>query len=233
MATNESLSRVSPILIQSRPMQSEPIQAIVFDLGGVLLDWDPRYLYQSYFEKPQEMEEFLSEIDFASWNSQQDQGRRFAEGVADLSARFPHRAALIRAYHRNWERSISGPIIGTVNLLRALKAAGYPLYALSNWSAETFPLAYQKYQFLHLFNDVLISGAVRLVKPDPRIFRLILSKVGLPAKNCLLIDDSPENIAVASKLGFRVAQFSTAEALEKLLRELELLDSSWRLNLIE
>lgn len=197
------------------------------------MDWDPRYLYRSYFQRPDQMEAFLSEIGFAAWNSQQDRGRRFADGVAELSAQFPHRAALIHAYREHWERSIAGPIIGTVSLVRGLKAAGCPLFALSNWSDETFPIAYQKYEFLRLFDEVLISGAVRLIKPDPRIFELMLRQIGYPARNCLLIDDAPANIEVAAQLGFRAVHFSTAEALETLLVELGLLGSSWRRNLIE
>lgn len=212
-------------------VQPDPIGAIIFDLGGVLLDWDPRYLYRSYFEKPEEMEAFLTEIDFASWNSRQDNGRPFADGVAELSARFPHRSALIQAYREHWEQSISGPIAGTVNILRALKAGGYPLYALSNWSEETFPIAYRKYDFLRLFDYVLVSGTVKLIKPDPKIFQLMLHKIGRPAGSCLLIDDSPGNIAAAKKLGFRALQFSSAAALERQLVELELLEPSWRRNL--
>lgn len=214
-------------------MQHAPIRAIIFDLGGVLLDWDPRYLYRNYFQQADEMEAFLSEIDFAGWNSQQDKGRRFADAVAQLSSLFPHRASLIRAYHEHWEQSIAGPINGTVNIVRGLKAAGYPLFALSNWSDETFPIAYRKYDFLHIFDQVLISGAVRLIKPDPRIFELMLRRTGCPARNCLLIDDAPANIEVATRLGFQSAQFTSAEALEKLLIELGLLQSSWRRSLIE
>lgn len=214
-------------------MQPAPILAIIFDLGGVLLDWDPRYLYRSYFQHPDELEAFLSEVNFAAWNSEQDRGRQFADGVAQLSSRFPHRASLIRAYHEHWERSIAGPITGTVKIVRGLKAAGYPLFALSNWSNETFPLAYRRYDFLHLFDHVLISGAVGIIKPDPRIFELMLRKTGCPARNCLLIDDAPANIKVATRLGFRTARFTTAEALEKLLIELNLLQSSWRRSLIE
>ena len=224
---------VSPTLIQSRPMRPESVRAIIFDLGGVLLDWDPRYLYRSYFQHPDDMEAFLSEIDFSAWNRQQDEGRRFADGVARLSAQFPHRASLIRAYHQHWEQSIAGPIEGSVQILRGLKAAGYPLFALSNWSDETFPIAYRKYEFLRLFNQVLISGAVRLIKPDPRIFEMMLQKTGHPARNCLLIDDSPANIEVAAELGFRTANFTGAEALEKLLIKLGLLHRSWRRGLIE
>ncbi len=214
-------------------MQPKSIRAIIFDLGGVLLDWDPRHLYRRYFQQPEEMEAFLSEIDFSSWNSQQDKGRRFSDGVAQLSAQFPHRAALIRAYHEHWERSIAGPIYGTVRIMRGLKATGYPLFALSNWSDETFPIAYRKYEFLRLFDYVLISGAVRLIKPDPQIFELMLRKTPCPARNCLLIDDAPANIAVAAKLGFQTAQFSNPEALENVLIGLGLLKSSWSRSLIE
>ncbi len=198
----------------------QPIQVIIFDLGGVLLDWDPRHLYRRYFEEPAQMEAFLTEVDFAKWNALQDGGRPFAEGVAELSRRFPHRAELIRAYRRDWERSVIGPIEGTVDILRTLKRAGYPLFALSNWSAETFPIAKRQYEFLKLFDYILISGDVKVTKPDPRIFELMRRRTERPPSGSLLIDDSPANIAAAAKFGFRTLLFRDPGQLECELVEL-------------
>lgn len=184
-------------LIESPPMPVQTIKAIIFDLGGVVIDWNPRHLYRRYFESPEEMEAFLSEIRFAAWNAQQDRGRPWAQGVAELSVQFPHRAELIRAYWEHWEESIGGPITGTVEIVRRLKSAGWPLYALTNWSGETFPIARPEYDFLELFEVIIVSGEVGLIKPDPAIFRLALQKTGANAAECLLIDDHAENIAVA------------------------------------
>lgn len=200
------------------------ITAIIFDFGGVLIDWNPRYLYQSYFpNQPQAMENFLAEIDFSKWNAQQDKGRPFAEGIAELSAQFPHHAPLIQAYFDRWDDSISGPINGTVEILRTLKQKGYPLYGLSNWSAETFPRVRKEFSFLELFDDIVISGVVKINKPDPTIFELLLTKIGHPASQCLLIDDTGANIETANKLGFATIQFISPEQLITELQKLNLL----------
>ena len=212
-----------------KPMQSPPIKAIVLDMGGVLLDWNPRHLYKRYFEEPAQMEQFLSEINFAAWNAMQDKGRTFRDGVAELSSLFPHRAALIRAYHEHWEESITGPIPGVAQIARALKSAGYPLFGLTNWSAETFPIAYRKYgDLFKLFDHIVVSGEVHLLKPDPRIFELVIQAAGVPPSRCLLVDDSAENIAAAARMGFETIHFVSAEQLERELLDMELLGPSWR-----
>ncbi len=203
----------------------QSIQAIIFDLGGVLLDWDPRHLYRRYFDAPDEMEAFLQEVDFAKWNALQDAGRPFAEGVDELSKRFPHRAELIRLYQQHWEQSVAGPIDGSVNILKGLKRTGYPVFALSNWSSETFPIAQRKYDFLQLFDDILISGDVKLIKPDPRIFGLMEQRAGCPAPRSVLVDDSAANVAAAQASGFRALLFRGPEALERELTALGILSN--------
>ena len=196
------------------------IKAIIFDFGGVLVDWDPRNLYQAYFpNQPEALNDFLEEVGFAAWNARQDGGRSFAEGVAELSARFPHRAELIRAYAENWTASIRGEIAGTVEILYELKAQGYPLYGLSNWSAETFPLVKDEYAFFKEFDKIIISGEVKLIKPDPAIYRLLLQHIQRPAAECLFIDDSPVNIAAAKELGFQTHRFQSPKALVDDLQE--------------
>ncbi len=204
-------------------MSPSDIKVIVFDLGGVVLDWNPRHLYRHYFDSPEQIERFLSEIGFAAWNTQQDMGRPFAEGVALLSAQYPQYASLIHAYHQHWEQSVSGPIDGTVEIVRALKSRGYPVHALSNWSAETFPTARAKYDCLELFDGILISGDVRVAKPDPRIFEILLERLGHPAQACLLIDDNEPNVAVAARLGFQTVRFESPEQLRSRLHDLRLL----------
>ena len=201
-----------------------PIKAIIFDFGGVLLEWDPRHLYQSYFpDQPQAIEDFLTEINFYDWNAQQDKGRTFAEGIAELSAQFPQHTQLIQAYYDHWEDSITGAITGTVDILHRLKQKGYPLYGLSNWSAETYPRARHDYPFFDWFDDVLLSGDVKLIKPDPAIFKLLLSKIGYLASDCLLIDDSQPNIAAAKSLGFNTVHFESPKQLQAALQHLHLL----------
>ncbi len=196
---------------------------IIFDLGGVLLDWNPHRLYAPFFKSQPEIDQFLREIDFAAWNARQDAGRPFAEGVATLSAEFPHYADLIRAYHENWEDSVPGPIEGTVVLLKRLKQAGHALYALTNFSAETFPIMRRRYKFLQLFEYILVSGEVGMIKPDPAIYRLMLEKIERPASECLFIDDSPANIAAAHGLGFDTIRFQSPAGLESELKERKLL----------
>ena len=201
-----------------------PIRAIIFDYGNVLLEWNPRYVYQRFFpDDPEGMEEFLQEIDFMEWNAQQDKGRTFAEGVAALSRQFPHHAHLIQAYHDHWEDSIGEAYWGTVEMMRQLKAKEYPIYGLSNWSAETFPRVRGRYNFFDLFDDMVISGAVGFVKPEPEIFHILLEKIGRPPEECLFIDDSLPNIQQANTIGFRTIQFQSPSQLQAELMQLGLL----------
>jgi 2-haloacid dehalogenase len=198
--------------------------AIIFDFGGVLLDWDPRYLYQKLFENDADaVERFLSEIGFVEWNLEQDRGRPFAVAIKELTERFPHHADFIKAYDERWEESIGGAIQPTVNLLGALKQAGYALYGLSNWSAETFRRIRHKHPFLDWFDDIVLSGEVRITKPDPRIYAVLLERIGRPAEACLFIDDSETNIAVAEQLGFKTILFKSPAQLEHELTQLGLL----------
>jgi 2-haloacid dehalogenase len=203
---------------------NSPIKAIVFDFGGVLLDWNPRNLYRRFFpNRPQAMEDFLAEIHFHEWNAQQDKGRPFVEGIAELSAQFPQYAHLIQAYYDYWEDSVTGSIPGTVDILCKLKQKEYPLYGLSNWSAETFPRAQMDYPFFDWFDDIFLSGDVKLNKPDPAIFNLLLTKIGRAAPECVLIDDSQANIEAAKGLGFATVHFTTPEDLQTELQRLNLL----------
>lgn len=199
-------------------------KAIIFDFGGVLLDWNPRNLYRRYFQNDTTaMEHFLAEVNFAAWNAEQDRGRTFAEGVQILSKQFPHHRQLIHAYHEHWEESIVGPIHETIDILRLLKHKEYPLYGLSNWSGETFPIARRLYNFFDLFDDILISGEVGLIKPEPAIFDLMLDKIKRSAQDCIFIDDSPVNIAIADRLGFVTIQYTSPSGLETALRTMNIL----------
>jgi len=203
---------------------SQQIHAIIFDFGNVLLEWDPRHVYRRYFPNDEAaMERFLHEVNFMEWNAQQDKGRSFADGVAELSRQFPHYADLIQAYHDNWSDSIGHHLHGTVEIMKQLKKAGYALYGLSNWSAETFPIAREKYDFFSLLEDRVISGEVGMIKPEPEIYALLLQKIGRPAQECLFIDDSVDNIEQAKQLGFATVHFQSSEHLEAELRRMNIL----------
>ncbi len=200
------------------------ITAIIFDFGNVLLEWNPRFVYRKYFPNNEEgMENFLKEIKFMEWNSAQDKGRPFEAGIAILSREHPHRAELIQAYHDHWQDSIGDAITGSVEILKRLKDKDYPLYGLSNWSPQTFPYALSKYDFFDLFDDMVISGYVGHVKPEPAIYELTLEKIGKPASECLFIDDSLANIQQANKMGFKTIRFTSPEKLKQELTEMDLL----------
>ena len=205
------------------------LPAMVFDFGGVLMDWNPRYLYRKLFDGDAgAMERFLEEVDFAGWNLQQDRGRPFAEAVAELTGRFPHYADLIRAYDERWDESVGGPIQPTVDILEMLRKDSYPLYGLSNWSAEKFPIVRARYEFLTWFEGVLVSGEAGMAKPDPSIYTLFLERIGRAAEECLFIDDSQANVAVARRLGFQTIRYQSAAQLEEELVRLGLLSRNGR-----
>jgi len=190
---------------------------VVFDLGGVLIDWNPRYLYRRLFDDADAMEHFLAEVCNDDWNVQQDAGRPFAEAVEAAAALHPDLRPLIEAYWRRWDEMLAGPIPPSVALLEELAAAGDELYALTNWSAETFPIARERYRFLDLFRAIVVSGEERVAKPDPRIFEVLLARIGRPAGACLFIDDSPKNVAAAAALGFDAIRFEDGAKLRDAL----------------
>ncbi|MCC7118019.1 MAG: HAD family phosphatase [Anaerolineales bacterium] len=196
-------------------MTTRKITTIIFDFGGVLLRWNPHNIYNRYFpDQPKEIDRFLAEINFMEWNAQQDKGRPFMEGNAVLSSQFPQYKELIYAYYENWEKSIDGQIDGSVEALRQLKAKGYFIYGLSNWSAETFPTARKLYPFFDLLDDYVLSGEVKMIKPEAEIFHYALKKFGKTAAECLFIDDSAPNIRAAEALGFDVIHFQSAAQLQ-------------------
>jgi 2-haloacid dehalogenase len=202
-------------------MTNDSCDTVVFDLGGVLIDWDPRHLYRSLFcGDHAAMERFLSEVCTPAWNQQQDAGRPWAEAVAMLQKQFPEYDGLIRAYHLRWSEMIAGEMPGTVAILRALHATGTPLYALTNWSQETFPIAEQRFDFLTLFRGIVVSGSERLVKPDLAIYRLLVKRYGLDPARCVYVDDNATNAAAATLLGMRSIHFTVPDALAAELCEL-------------
>ena len=190
---------------------------LVFDLGAVLIDWNQRHLYRQIFSDEEQMEKFLAEVCPMTWNSEMDGGKPFAQGCAERIKLFPQYAKEIDAYRTRWAEMMGGAIEGTVQILRELKAKGYRVYALSNWSAETFPLAQAKFPFLNEFDGAVISGYEKCIKPDPKIYQTLLSRYGLQAQNCIFTDDNPANIAAAQKLGFDAILFTTPQELRAQL----------------
>lgn len=189
------------------------IRAVVFDLGGVLIDWNPRYVYRRMFASEADIDAFMAETGIMEMNASLDAGRPFAEGVAELAARFPHHAAPIRAWREQWPAMLGGAIDETVALLDRLRQGGIPLYALTNWSAETFPVAQARFDFLGWFRHIVVSGEVGLAKPDPRIFDIVLRWTDSAPHQTLFIDDSPKNVEAAKRLGFRTLHFTGAAPL--------------------
>ena len=178
-----------------------PIKQIVFDFGGVLVDWNPRYMYQKYFEDAAAMEHFLEHICSHEWNEQQDAGRTLQEGTDILVAEFPEHEDMIRRFYDQWTEMIGGAIQENVNVLNALEPR-YPLYGLTNWSGETFPWAYEQFDFFKKLQGIVVSGDEKLKKPDPEIYQILLDRFGLKPEESLFIDDNQHNILAADQLGF-------------------------------
>jgi 2-haloacid dehalogenase len=203
------------------------VTAAVFDLGGVLIDWDPRHLYRRLFDGDDvAMEAFLTDVCNASWNALQDAGRPWSEAVTELAARHPEQRALIEAYRARWPEMLGGPIQPTVDILGELRQAGVPLFALSNWSAETYPIARKRFEFLGWFDSVVISGDMGITKPDPRIYHHLLEANRLKAESTLFIDDHVANVEAAAALGFVALPFSDAGALRNDLARFGLLPAA-------
>jgi len=216
-------SSVSPD--RSRAVPDRPT-AVVFDLGGVLVDWNPRHLYRRLFADEAAMERFLAEVTTPAWNLEQDRGRPFADGIASLVRDHPDQAELIDAYWRRWPEMLGDPHQGTVEVLAELRGSGVRLLALTNWSAETYPFAAPRYPFLGWFEAVIVSGDVELVKPDPAIFQLLVDRYGLEPSQTVLIDDTPANVRAAAALGFRAISFTSAPALRRDLVAMGLLPAT-------
>jgi HAD superfamily hydrolase (TIGR01509 family) len=192
---------------------------IVFDIGNVLLHWDPRHLYRRIFADPAEMEWFLAHVCNAEWNLKQDMGRSFAEAVAEASSRHPRLAKEIAAFDRRWHETLPSAIEGSVDILEALAAGGAPLYAITNFNAEKFRETRVRFPFLSRFRDIVVSGEEGVVKPDAEIFRRLTVRNTLDPRTCLFIDDNAVNVAAARASGMEGHHFRTPEALrEDLIR---------------
>jgi 2-haloacid dehalogenase len=200
------------------------IDTLVFDLGGVLIDWNPEYLYNKIIPDEQERKWFLSTICTPDWNEEQDAGRSLQEATEHLVKKFPEHEKAIRAYYGRWKEMLGGPIHETVEIFRELKDRGkVKLYALTNWSAETFPVALELYDFLHWFDGRLVSGEEKVRKPFPEIYKLLIERFRIDPKHALYVDDNIRNVLPARDLGFVGIHFRTPALFKEELQRLGLL----------
>ena len=201
--------------------QNSTIKNIIFDFGGVLMDWNPRYFYKDYFNDDEKMEFFLRNIATDEWNAEQDRGRSLAEGTEILIAKFPEWETEIRAYYDNWTTMLRSDIPENVAVLRKLEHSEYDLFGLTNWSAETFPYALENYDFFKIFDGkIVVSGTEKLIKPDPKIWEVLLERYNIKANESVFIDDNAKNIETAKNLGFVTIHITKETNLAEELRNL-------------
>lgn len=203
-------------------MSIKSITTVIFDLGGVLIDWNPRYLYRKLLADEAQVEWFLANVCTQAWNEEQDSGRPFSEAVALLVDQHPEHEALIRAYDERWNEMVRGPVPGTAAVLDELHAAGVRLLALTNWSAEKFSRA-QQFEFLGRFEGIVVSGAEGVRKPEPAIYECLFARYDVTPSAAVFIDDSAPNVDMGRRLGLHALQFRGAEPLRAELAALGLL----------
>ncbi len=203
-------------------MTAPPAPAVVFDIGNVLLRWNPRNLYRKIFSEPEQMEWFLNNVCDGPWNEEQDKGRAWVEAIAERCGRFPEWQAEIQAYDERWFEMLDGEIVENVRVLEGLKKAGVPRFAITNFSTEKFAIAKAYHRFFAHFDGIIVSGEERLLKPDLRIFELFLERYRLNGLHCIFIDDNEANVGAASKLGMRTIRYTENLDLGAALRALGL-----------
>jgi 2-haloacid dehalogenase len=190
----------------------------IFDLGGVLLDWNPRYLYRKLFDGDEAaMEQFLATVCTTEWNERQDAGRSFVDATRELLPLHADKIELIEAFAKRFDEMIGGVIDGSVDVLAELKQRAVPVYAITNWSAETFPPQRQRFPFLAWFDGIVVSGAEGVIKPDPRIFHILCERHRIAPESAVFVDDVAANAAAASALGIHGIHFRSAEQLRREL----------------
>lgn len=200
-----------------------PIKNIVFDFGGVLIDWNPVYLYKKVFEDKEEMDYFLENVCDYKWNVQQDAGRALAVATAEKQAEFPNYKDEIAMYYGRWVEMLGGTIDENTRLIKPLKK-NYKVYGLTNWSAETIPFAMERYDFFNDLDGMVVSGAEKLIKPDPKIYKVLIDRFSLIPSESLFIDDNEANIVAAQELGFQTIHLTSEVNLEEVLKEMGVLD---------
>ena len=200
------------------------INTVIFDLGGVLIDWNPRHLYRKIFNTEEEITWFLENVCTGDWNDQQDAGRSFDEATEELVSKFPDHEQAIRAWYGRWQETISGPLHGTVEILKAIKdSRKYKLYALTNWSAETFPWALDNFEFLHWFEGIVVSGVEKTRKPFPEFYQILFDRYKINPAEAVFIDDNIKNVEGSKNVGLPVIHFQSPVQLKEELITLNIL----------
>lgn len=200
------------------------IKNIIFDLGGVLIDWNPEYMYKKIITDKNERKAFLETICTMSWNEEQDGGRSIKEANDLLLSLYPDKSAYILAFYQRWEEMLNGPIEGTVEVLKLLKSNNkHRIYALTNWSAETFPRALELFDFLHWFDGRIVSGEEKTRKPFREIYELTLTRFGLEASETVFIDDNLRNIKAAEECGIQCIHFQSPDLLLNDLKKMQVI----------
>ncbi|HZX73024.1 MAG TPA: HAD family phosphatase [Cyclobacteriaceae bacterium] len=201
------------------------IDTIIFDLGAVLIDWNPRYLYRKIFNTEEEIDWFLENICTSEWNDKQDAGRSFEEATQELVQKFPDHRVAIEAWYGRWHETINGSIPGTVEILEALRQSKkFRLYALTNWSAETFPWALANFEFLHWFEGIVVSGQEKTRKPFPEFFQILFDRHGVDPSKAIFIDDNLANVSGGEAVGLNVIHFQSPEQLRRELTQFNIID---------
>lgn len=201
------------------------LDSIIFDLGGVLIDWNPRLVYRQVFDTEAEIDQFFQNICTHDWNEKQDAGRPLAEATEELVALHPEWEKEIRVYYGRWREMLGGAIEDTVEVLRKLKNANsHRLYALTNWSAETFPVALETFDFLHWFDGIVVSGTEKTRKPFPEFYRILTERYSVEPSRAVFIDDVLRNVDGARAAGFHVIHFQSAAQMTAELKEFGVLN---------
>jgi 2-haloacid dehalogenase len=202
------------------------IDTIIFDLGGVLIDWNPRYLYRKIFKTEEEVSWFLENICTNEWNEEQDAGRSFEDAVHELVKKHPEWEEPITAWYGRWQETIRGPIHETVEILQSIKESNqYRLYALTNWSAETFPWALETFEFLHWFQGIVVSGVEKTRKPFPEFYHILFKRYTVDPSKALFIDDNFRNIEGGNQVGLHTIHFQTPRQLHQDLVQHRILEA--------
>ena len=198
------------------------IKNVVFDFGGVLIDWNPRYFYSSVFNDDEKMEYFIQNIVTSTWNAQMDKGRTFEECINELCGQHPEYKDQISLYRKGWKKMISGEIESGVNLLKKIQATGkFKIYGLTNWSAETFPYAYNTFKFLQSFEGIVVSGEEKMIKPEKGIYLTLLERYNLVPEETFFMDDNVRNVETALSRGIHALQFTgSKENIQQICKTL-------------
>ena len=197
------------------------ISTIIFDLGGVLIDWDPRYVYRTIFDSEEKIDWFFETICTSDWNEMQDEGRSLQEATEELVKQHPEYEQEIRAFYGRWEEMLGGVIQETVDILQELKQnKDLKLYALTNWSAETFPIALERFEFLKWFDGIVVSGVEKTRKPFPEFYHRLIDRYGINPSESIFIDDNLRNVQVAETLGVKGIHFKNPEQLKHELNQI-------------